>query len=71
MNAKGVLENFLDDFLWLKRHLDWGVLTYTFHPYVIGRGHRLMMLERLILKLIDNDAVFLPLEQAAAEFATR
>lgn len=71
MKANGVLENFLDDFRWMKRHLDWGVLTYTFHPYVIGRGHRLMMLERLILKLIDDGATFLPLAAAAAEFAAR
>ena len=27
---------------------DFGILTYTFHPHVIGRGHRMMMLERLI-----------------------
>jgi peptidoglycan/xylan/chitin deacetylase (PgdA/CDA1 family) len=71
MNANLVLENFLDDFLWMKRHLEWGVLTYTFHPYVIGRGHRMMMLERLILKLIDHGAVFMPMEQAAVEFAAR
>jgi hypothetical protein len=55
----------------MKRHLEWGVLTYTFHPYVIGRGHRMMMLERLILKLIDHGAAFMPMEQAAAEFAAR
>jgi peptidoglycan/xylan/chitin deacetylase (PgdA/CDA1 family) len=71
MNANGVLENFTDDFLWMKRHLDWGVLTYTFHPYVIGRGHRLMMLERLILRLIDEGAVFMTTEQAAAESSRR
>ncbi len=71
MNANGVLENFIDDFLWMKRHLDWGVLTYTFHPYVIGRGHRMMMLERLILRLLGEGAVFMSMEQAAAEFAAR
>ena len=25
--------------------LPWGVVTYTFHPFVIGRGHRMKMLE--------------------------
>ena len=31
---------------------DFGILTYTFHPHVIGRGHRMMMLERLIQRLM-------------------
>lgn len=70
-NANGVLENFFDDFLWMQKNLDWGVLTYTFHPYVIGRGHRLLMLERLLEKLAQGGATFLSMEQAAAEFAAR
>ena len=48
MPTGGVLQNWLDDFLYMTRTTDWGVLTYTFHPFVIGRGHRMMMLERLI-----------------------
>ena len=40
MNANGVLQNWLDEFYYLADHLDWGVITYTFHPFVIGRGHR-------------------------------
>jgi peptidoglycan/xylan/chitin deacetylase (PgdA/CDA1 family) len=71
MNANLVLENFVEDFLWMKRHLRQGVLTYTFHPYVIGRGHRMAMLERLILKLADNGASFLTLERAATDFAAQ
>ena len=70
-NANGVLENFLDDYVWMQRHLDWGVLTYTFHPYVIGRGHRLLMLERLLAKLAESGATFMTMEAAAAEFAAR
>jgi len=70
-NANGVLENFRDDFVFMQRHIDWGVLTYTFHPYVIGRGHRLLMLERLLAWLTENGAAFLTMEQAAAEFAAR
>lgn len=70
-NANGVLENFFDDFVWMQKNLDWGVLTYTFHPYVIGRGHRILMLERLLEKLAAGGAVFLSMEQAAAEFAAR
>ncbi len=70
-NANGVLENFFDDFVWMQRHVEWGVLTYTFHPYVIGRGHRILMLERLLEKLAQGGAVFMSMEQAAAEFAAR
>ena len=40
MNANSVMENWINDFVYLKDNFDWGVLTYTFHPYVIGRGHR-------------------------------
>ncbi|MEI2416032.1 polysaccharide deacetylase [Orrella sp. JC864] len=71
MNASGVLENWLGDFQYMARTCDWGVLTYTCHPYVIGRGHRMLMLERLIEGLLAQGAQFLTLEQAAAEYARR
>ncbi|MGE0151653.1 MAG: polysaccharide deacetylase [Reyranellaceae bacterium] len=70
-NANGVLENFFDDFVWMQKNVEWGVLTYTFHPYVIGRGHRILMLERLLEKLAAGGATFMSMEQAAAEFAAR
>jgi peptidoglycan-N-acetylglucosamine deacetylase len=71
MNANGVLENWIDDFLYLKRNLQWGVITYTFHPFVIGRGHRMIALEKLIAKLEDEGAVFMTVEDAAAEYLAR
>lgn len=71
MNAENVLTNWVDDFLYLKNSLDWGVITYTFHPFVIGRGHRMMALEKLIRTLKGNDAVFMTVEQAALEFGRR
>jgi len=71
MASRGVLENWIDDFHYMTENLDWGVITYTCHPLVIGRGHRMMMLERLIKALIDGGAVFLTMEAAAAEFAER
>jgi peptidoglycan/xylan/chitin deacetylase (PgdA/CDA1 family) len=71
MNATGVLENWLDDFEYMRRTCDWGVLTYTCHPFVIGRGHRMMMLEKLIDGLSEKGAHFLTMEQAAAEYAQR
>lgn len=71
MNAQSVLANWIDDFLYLRDHLEWGVITYTFHPFVIGRGHRMLVLEKLIRTLKENGAVFLTVEEAALEFAAR
>lgn len=64
MVAAHVLENWLGDFAWMKRMNQWGVLTYTFHPHVIGRGHRMLVLERLIHELRDAGATFVTMEQA-------
>lgn len=71
MNANLVLDNWVNDFIYLRDHLDWGVITYTFHPFVIGRGHRMLVLEKLIRTLKDGGAVFMKLEDAAAEYAQR
>jgi peptidoglycan/xylan/chitin deacetylase (PgdA/CDA1 family) len=71
MNANGVLENWIDDFMYLNQHLDWGVITYTFHPFVIGRGHRMMILEKLVRTLKERGAVFMTVEDAAAEYEQR
>jgi peptidoglycan/xylan/chitin deacetylase (PgdA/CDA1 family) len=69
--ASGVLENWYDDFDYMTRILDWGIITYTCHPFVIGRGHRMLMLERLIEKLRARGAVFLTMEVAVSEWLQR
>ena len=71
MNADSVLENWVNDFLYLKDHLDWGVITYTFHPFVIGRGHRMIALEKLIRRLGESGATFMTMEDAADEYEHR
>lgn len=71
MNASAVLENWVNDFLYMRDTVEWGVLTYTCHPFIIGRGHRMMMLERLIRTCAENGAVFLTMEEAVAEFQRR
>jgi peptidoglycan/xylan/chitin deacetylase (PgdA/CDA1 family) len=72
MNARGVLQNWTDEFLYMTRAVeDWGVLTYTFHPFVIGRGYRMLILEELITKLLEMGAVFLAMEDAAEEWLKR
>lgn len=62
--SSAVLENFLGDFMWMKENLPRGILTYTFHPFVIGRGHRMRMLEELIFRLAEEGAEFLAMRDA-------
>jgi len=68
-NANLVVENWIGDFTWMQRTVrDWGVLTYTFHPFVIGRGHRMLALEKLLTALAAGGARFVTMEEAAAEY---
>jgi len=69
--AGGVLQNWVDDFDYMTRTVDWGVLTYTCHPFVIGRGHRMMMMERLIEALKGMGATFLTMEDAVNAWLER
>ncbi|HKW21487.1 MAG TPA: hypothetical protein VJO13_08945, partial [Ktedonobacterales bacterium] len=69
--AGDVLTNWLDDFRYMARTQEWGVLTLTFHPQVIGRGHRMLMLERLIEQLEGLGATFARMDAVAQEFAQR
>jgi len=69
--SSAVLENFTEDFLYMKEICEWGIMTYTFHPFVIGRGHRMRMLERLIQRLIREGAVFMTMADAAQEWLTQ
>lgn len=71
MNASLVVENWINDFLYMREVTDWGVITYTCHPFIIGRGHRMMMLEKLIRSCRDNGAVFMALEDVVEEFRGR
>ena len=71
MRTDGVLANWLDDFRYMTQTVEWGILTYTFHPQVSGRGHRMLMLERLIEGLRDLGAIFTRMDAAVAEFDQR
>ncbi|RMI17293.1 polysaccharide deacetylase [Pseudoroseomonas wenyumeiae] len=70
-NANAVLENWIADFEYMRRTTEWGMLVYTFHPYVIGRGHRMLILEKLIDELTRMGTEFMTLDQVQAEFRTR
>lgn len=70
-NAGDVLDNWTNDFIYMKRTVDWGVLTYTCHPFIIGRGHRILMLENLIRRIIDGGGVFQRVDETVDEFRAR
>ena len=38
----------VEDYRYMVEHGEPGVLTHTLHPQVIGRGHRMRMLDRLL-----------------------
>lgn len=52
-----VLEIWQNDFDWMHAHVDGGILTVTMHPQVIGRGHRVAMLEQFILHCLERGDV--------------
>jgi peptidoglycan/xylan/chitin deacetylase (PgdA/CDA1 family) len=57
------------DFDYLHDRLDEGVYILTLHPQCIGRGHRLLMLERLIDYIRDRRGVtFKTMSEVALEF---
>jgi peptidoglycan/xylan/chitin deacetylase (PgdA/CDA1 family) len=70
-NANSVMENWIDDFIYMTRCTDWGIITYTCHPYVIGRGHRMLMLERFVTKLRRLGAEFMRMDKAARVYDER
>jgi len=70
-NANHVYDNWINDFLYMRQAVEWGVLIYTCHPFIIGRGHRVMMLERLIQAMKEQGAVFQRVDETVEEFRQR
>jgi peptidoglycan-N-acetylglucosamine deacetylase len=66
-SARLVMESWFDEFRYMQKSVEWGVLTYTMHPFVIGRGYRMLAFEELVEKLAGAGAVFMTVEDAAAE----
>jgi hypothetical protein len=65
------MQSWLDEFRYMKKTVEWGVLTYTMHPFVIGRGYRMLALEGLVDELAKEGAVFMTMEDAALEAKQR
>jgi hypothetical protein len=61
-----VLEIWREEFDWMDTHVDGGVLTVCMHPQVIGRGHRMAMLERFVEHCARAGASFSALGDVAA-----
>src|SRR4051812_20868535 len=61
-----VLEIWQGEFDWMDEHVDGGVLTVCMHPQVIGRGHRIAMLERFVEHCLGSGARFASLAEVAA-----
>jgi peptidoglycan/xylan/chitin deacetylase (PgdA/CDA1 family) len=69
--ARAVMQSWRDEFHYMKKTVDWGVLTYTMHPYVIGRGYRMLALEDMVDKLAQEGAAFMTMQDAAREAEQR
>jgi peptidoglycan/xylan/chitin deacetylase (PgdA/CDA1 family) len=52
-----VLEIWRTDFDWMHDNVEGGILTVTMHPQVIGRAHRIVMLEQFITHCLDRGDV--------------
>jgi peptidoglycan-N-acetylglucosamine deacetylase len=66
-SPRDVMQSWYDEFLYMRKTVEWGVLTLTMHPFVIGRGQRMAALEWLVDKMAKDGAVFMTMEQAAEE----
>jgi peptidoglycan/xylan/chitin deacetylase (PgdA/CDA1 family) len=66
-----VLEIWGGELDWMDANVDGGVLTVVMHPQVIGRGHRIAMLEQFIAAGKALGARFEPLADAARALEAR
>jgi peptidoglycan/xylan/chitin deacetylase (PgdA/CDA1 family) len=62
-----VLEIWCEEFDWMHENIEGGVLTVCMHPQVIGRGHRIAMLERFVEHCLGAGASFASLGEVAAD----
>ena len=61
------MDSWFDEFRYMKKSVDHGILTITMHPYVIGRGYRMLVFEELVARLAGEGAVFMTMIEAAME----
>jgi hypothetical protein len=61
-----MFDNFTGDVAWMVDNVMCGVCTTVFHPQVIGRGHRLLALERWLDEMEELGVSFARLDDIAA-----
>jgi hypothetical protein len=66
-SPKTVMQGWYDEFCYMQKTTERGILTYTMHPYVIGRGYRMLWMEDWVERLQKAGAIFMTMEQAALE----
>jgi peptidoglycan-N-acetylglucosamine deacetylase len=65
--ADDVFRNWTDDIVYMLRDFEDGVAVVTFHPQVIGRGHRLLALERWLEELRSMGVAFARCDDVARQ----
>jgi peptidoglycan/xylan/chitin deacetylase (PgdA/CDA1 family) len=72
VNPRQLEEMWRDQFDWVHREQDYGVVTFTIHPDVSGRPQVLLMLERLIAHINSHDGVrWATFDEIADDFLAR
>src|SRR5947209_9508911 len=66
--ARDVYQNFTDDVLYMDRDFEEGVVNLTCHPFVSGRGHRYLALERFIDEMLGRGLRFERCDTVAQRF---
>ncbi len=63
-----MFSNFTGDVAWMVREVRHGVCNVVFHPQVIGRGHRLLALERWLDEIAELGVSFVRMADVAAAY---
>jgi peptidoglycan/xylan/chitin deacetylase (PgdA/CDA1 family) len=72
VNPRHLEEMWRDQFDWVYREQDYGVVTFTVHPDVSGRPQVLLMLERLIEHINGHEGVrWATFDEIADDFIAR
>jgi peptidoglycan/xylan/chitin deacetylase (PgdA/CDA1 family) len=72
VNPRHLEEMWRDQFDWVYREMDYGVVTFTIHPDVSGKPQVLLMLERLYNHIIGHPGVkFTTFDAIADDFVRR
>ena len=72
INPRQLEEMWRDQFDWVYREQDYGVVTFTIHPDVSGRPQVLLMLERLIAHINGHEGVrWATFDEIADDFLAR